>query len=213
MNTSANTPVIITGKLVVKTIHGRNGDFNVGLLETALGSFSVKDRELEQYNAGTYAGQFVIGRIFMHSWSYGANSGSEIRVRLDGMNIASNCELTPDEEQKLLPPVNDPLEEETPVKPEPERTAPVKDQPSPAVKTVGVKRPQFTVPTPAEQASEDQTLFGALWPLGDIVKLDATAPRQTLRQQKARLSQLGYDFSAQEQHFIKSAESADVTTS
>ncbi|EBX8629371.1 DUF3275 family protein [Salmonella enterica subsp. enterica] len=201
MNTSTNSPVIVNGKLVVRTINGRNGAFNVGLLETAIGSFSVKDRELEQYSAGTYEGQFVIGKVFMHSWSYGANSGSEIRVRLDAMNIASNNALTPDDERKLLPPVNDPLEEEIPAIPETKHPTPAKAENAP--KTKSTKRPQFTVPTPAEQESDDQTLFGTLWPLGDIVKLDATAPRQTLRQQKARLSQLGYDFIAQEQHFVK----------
>lgn len=207
MNTAQHSPVIVTGKLVVRTINGRNGAFNVGLLETDIGSFSVKDRELEQYSAGTYEGQFVIGRIFMHSWSYGANSGSEIRVRLDAMNIASNTELTPDDERKLLPPVNDPLEEETPKEPVSERPVPEKTKSAPAAKapeTKGKKRLQFTLPTPAEQESGDQTLFGPLWPLADIVKLDATVPRQILRQQKARLTQLGYDFSAQEQHFIKS---------
>lgn len=207
MNPSTNSPVIVTGKLVVRTINGRNGAFNVGLLETAIGSFSVKDRELEQYSAGTYEGQFVIGKVFMHSWSYGANSGSEIRVRLDAMNIASNNALTPDDERKLLPPVNDPLEEEIPAIPETKHPTPAKDENAP--KTTNTKRPQFTVPTPAEQETGDQTLFGPLWPLPDIVKLDATAPRQVLRQQKARLSQLGYDFIAQEQHFVKNAAPAE----
>ncbi|EKT1260959.1 DUF3275 family protein [Salmonella enterica] len=210
MNTSANTPVIVAGKLVVRTINGRNGAFNVGLLETAIGSFSVKDRELEQYSAGTYEGQFVIGRIFMHSWSYGANSGSEIRVRLDAINIASNDELTPDDERKLFPPVNDPLEEEAPAEPVPEQPVPKKAKPAPTAKSEEAKRPQFVVPSPAEQENADQVLFGTLWPLGDIVKLDATASRQVLRQQKARLSQLGYDFSAQEQHFVKNVASTDT---
>ncbi|MCX8967322.1 DUF3275 family protein [Erwinia psidii] len=213
MNTSAPTPVIVAGKLVVKTINGRHGAFNVGLLETAIGSFSVKDRELEQYSAGTYEGQFVIGRIFMHTWSYGANSGSEIRIRLDAMNIASNNELTPDEECKLLPPVNDPLEEEMTAKSDAGQPALAKENIAPAEKTpetTRAKRPQFTVPTPAEQESGDRTLFGSLWPLADIVKLDATAPRQVLRQQKARLSQLGYDFIAQEQHFVRNAAPTDV---
>lgn len=205
MNTSTHAPVTLTGKLVIKTIHGRNGDFNVGLLETSIGSFSVKDRELEQYNAGTYDGQFVIGRIFMHSWSYGANSGSEIRVRLDAMSIAGADALTPDDERKLQPPVNDPLDEETADVPSPQPviSPEKKDKPAPGKTTA--KRPQFTVPTPAEQEAGDKTLFGELWPLGDVVKLDATAPRQTLRQQKARLTQLGYDFCATEQHFVKSA--------
>lgn len=207
MNPSTNSPVIVTGKLVVRTINGRNGAFNVGLLETSIGSFSVKDRELEQYSAGTYEGQFVIGKVFMHSWSYGANSGSEIRVRLDAMNIASNNALTPDDERKLLPPVNDPLEEEIPAIPEMKQPTPAKAENSP--KKTSVKRQQFTVPTPAEQEAGDQTLFGTLWPLSNIVKLDATASRQVLRQQKARLSQLGYDFIAQEQHFVKNAAPAE----
>ncbi|EOF5433997.1 DUF3275 family protein [Salmonella enterica] len=210
MNISTHSPVIVSGKLVVRTINGRNGAFNVGLLETAIGSFSVKDRELEQYSAGTYEGQFVIGKVFMHSWSYGANSGSEIRVRLDAMNIASNNALTPDDERKLLPPVNDPLEEETLAKPVPEQSVAKKAKSTQTAKSEGAKRQQFVVPTPAEQENADQVLFGTLWPLGDIVKLDATAQRQILRQQKARLSQLGYDFIAQEQHFVKNAASTET---
>ncbi|MDN8600286.1 DUF3275 family protein [Citrobacter sp. S2-9] len=202
MNTASHLPVIVDGKLVIKTINGRNGAFNVGLLETGIGSFSVKDRELEQYPAGVYQGQFVIGRIFMHSWSYGANSGTEIRARLDEMNIETNDILHPGDEQKMLPPVSDPLDEENRI---PEQSGPapdsVADTPVPITRK-GRSR-QFTVPTPAEQESDDQVLFGALWPLGDIVKLDAAAPRQILRQQTARLGLLGYEFSAQEQHFIK----------
>lgn len=214
MNPSTNSPVIVTGKLVVRTINGRNGQFNVGLLETAIGSFSVKDRELEQYTAGVYRGQFVIGRIFMHSWSYGANSGTEIRARLDDMSIETNDGLTPGDEQKLLPPVNDPLDEEIPPT---EQSAPVSSEPktikaksAPVSEKSTAKRQQFTVPTPAEQEAGDKTLFGDLWPLGDIVKLDATAPRQVLRQQKARLTQLEYNFNAQEQQFIRTSLAQDV---
>ena len=40
----------------------------------------------------------------------------------------------------------------------------------------------------------DATLFGALWPLGDVVKLDATVDRRVLRQQRDRLGDLGYEF-------------------
>lgn len=211
MNTTPS-PVIVTGKLVVKTLPGCHGAFNVALLETSIGTFSIRNRELEQYSAGTYKGQFVIGSIFMHSWSRGANSGSEIRARLDDINIFSNDELTPDDEQKLHQPVNDPLDEENKTTPEPELPTPATDKPAPtpAVKTTGSKRPQFTVPVaPVDQEGKDQALFGTLWPLGDIIKLDATAPRQVLRQQKARLSQLGYDFIAQKQHFMKNAASAE----
>ncbi|HCR1141752.1 TPA: DUF3275 family protein [Klebsiella aerogenes] len=217
MNPSAQSPVIVTGKLVIKTINGRNGAFNVGLLETGIGSFSVKDRELEQYTAGVYQGEFIIGRIFMHSWSYGANSGTEIRARLDEMHIETNDALTPCDEQKLSPPVNDPLDEERRAEvPGASVTAPgpvdekvsVEAKPASRPKATSdkAKRPQFSVPSPAEQDADDKALFGELWPLGEVVKLDATAPRQTLRQQKARLSQLGYDFNAQEQQFEKAVE-------
>ena len=211
MNQHTHSPVIVTGKLVVKTINGRNGAFNVGLLETAIGSFSVKDRELEQYSAGTYDGQFVIGRVFMHSWSYGANSGSEIRVRLDAMSISDNQALTPDDESKLTPAINDPLEEETPAAPAPPPKAETAAEPvSPPEGKSETRRPQFVVPSPEDQESSDQALFGELWPLGDIVRLDATVSRQILRQQKARLSQLGYDFSAQEQQFVKTVPSTET---
>ncbi|WMY72512.1 DUF3275 family protein [Buttiauxella selenatireducens] len=210
MNTSTSSPVMMAGKLVIKTINGRNGDFNVGLLETAIGSFSVKDRELEQYTAGVYKGQFVIGRIFMHAWSYGANSGAEIRARLDAMSIESNDALNPGDEQKLSPPVNDPLDEEISVETvavaSVARPGEGKAEVVPPLVGHETNRPQFTVPTLAELENGDQALFGCLWPLGEVVKLDATAPRQVLRQQKARLSQLGYDFNAQEQHFAKAAE-------
>ena len=50
------------------------------------------------------------------------------------------------------------------------------------------------------EASADATMaatrrvFGALWPLGDVVKLDATVDRRVLRQQRDRLGDLGYEF-------------------
>jgi len=49
-------------------------------------------------------------------------------------------------------------------------------------------------PAKAIAAEADAKLFGALWPLGDIVKLDATVDRSVLRQQCNRLNILGYKF-------------------
>jgi len=42
----------IPGRLSVKTIHGRNGPFNVGRLATSLGEFTVKDPQLDQFSEG-----------------------------------------------------------------------------------------------------------------------------------------------------------------
>ncbi|HBO79846.1 MAG TPA: hypothetical protein DD502_17030, partial [Cupriavidus sp.] len=42
--------------------------------------------------------------------------------------------------------------------------------------------------------ADDAALFGTLWPLGEIVKLDATVDRRVLREQRDRLGVLGYEF-------------------
>ncbi|HHM5294170.1 TPA: DUF3275 family protein, partial [Pseudomonas aeruginosa] len=52
--------ITIPGQLAIKTIHGRNGDFNVGRLATSIGEFVVKNAELDQYREGKYDGDFAI---------------------------------------------------------------------------------------------------------------------------------------------------------
>ena len=44
----------LTGTITVKTINGRNGDFNVGRLTTEIGEFNVKEG-IEEYAPGQYA--------------------------------------------------------------------------------------------------------------------------------------------------------------
>src|SRR3546814_18387830 len=46
----------------------------------------------------------------------------------------------------------------------------------------------------ASAEADDAALFGALWPLGETVKLDATVVRRWPRQQRDRLDKLGYEF-------------------
>ncbi len=53
-------PIVVSGQLSIRTIHGRNGPFCVGYLVTPIGNFAVKDAELEQYPEGKYDGEFVI---------------------------------------------------------------------------------------------------------------------------------------------------------
>jgi len=55
--------ITIPGQLAIKTIHGRNGDFNVGRLATSIGEFVVKNAELDQYAEGKYEGDFAIAEI------------------------------------------------------------------------------------------------------------------------------------------------------
>lgn len=45
----------LPGQLTIRTINGRNGDFNVGRLSTSIGEFVIKDALLDQYNEGSTA--------------------------------------------------------------------------------------------------------------------------------------------------------------
>uniref|UniRef100_UPI001E3EDA4F DUF3275 family protein n=1 Tax=Escherichia coli TaxID=562 RepID=UPI001E3EDA4F len=57
----------------------------------------------------------------------------------------------------------------------------------------------------ASAEADDAALLGALWPLGEVVKLDATVDRRVLRQQRDRLGTLGYEFAplSQDWHLAK----------
>ena len=83
----------------------------------------------------------------------------------------------------------DPLVDTTPF-----GASPGKEKPDP--RTVA-KKPA------AENA--DKALFGLLWPLDNIVKLDATVERRVYRQQISRLGALGYDFEALTQDWHRKA--------
>ncbi len=52
----SGSPITVPGQLTLRTIRGRNGPFNVGRLVTPIGTFAVKDAELEQYPEGKYEG-------------------------------------------------------------------------------------------------------------------------------------------------------------
>lgn len=194
--------ITIPGHLAIKTIHGRNGAFNVGRLATAIGEFVVKNAELDQYDEGRYEGDFVITEIRPSTYSTNGRMVIEIRAHLGGMTLSAIDALSGDDARRLSPQEVDPADEES------QATAPV----APASKAAPKPKPSrpkadplvdttpFGVETPAsaaakaDEAKVDETLFGTLWPLGDCVRLDATVDRLTLRQQRDRLNALGYTF-------------------
>jgi hypothetical protein len=199
----------LPGQLAIKTIHGRNGNFNVGRLSTSIGEFVVKNSELDQFPEGRYEGDFVIVKI--HSASYGANGRMviEIRAILGGMSISNADGLSGDEAQKLTLQEVDPVDEEAqapaPVKPE----ANAKDKPRgprhPLVDTTPFGfEPAAPVSPEAAAHAADEALFGTIWPLGETVRLDTTVDRLVLRAQSARLGELGYqvNMSTQEWHLV-----------
>jgi Protein of unknown function (DUF3275) len=196
--------ITIPGQLAIKTIHGRNGDFNVGRLATSIGEFVVKNAELDQYAEGKYEGDFAIAEIRPSTYTANGRMVIEIRALLGGMTLSAIDALSRDDASRLSPQEVDPIDEEA------QAPAPT---PTTAPKTVGQKKARGsrdplvdTTPFGSETAAassgasahaddgDDEALFGPLWPLGDTVKLDATVDRRVLRQQRDRLGDLGYEF-------------------
>ncbi|GBQ24744.1 hypothetical protein AA12717_1876 [Gluconacetobacter sacchari DSM 12717] len=189
--------ITIPGRLAIKTIHGRNGDFNVGRLATSIGEFVVKNAELEQYAEGQYEGDFGIAEIRPSTYTTNGRMVIEIRALLGGMTLSNIDALSADDAQRLSPQEVDPIDEETqtPASSDvrPSRKARTRDRRDPLVDTT-----PFGAAPPAETKARDEdadkTLFDTLWPLGETVKLDPTVDRQRLRQQCDRLGVLGYTF-------------------
>lgn len=198
--------ITIPGQLAIKTIHGRNGDFNVGRLATSIGEFVIKNAELDQYAEGKYEGDFIITEIRPSTYNASGRMVIEIRAHLGGMTLSSIDRLSRDEASRLSPQEVDPIDEEV--------AAPAVARPKskPAKKTRAASDPledttPFGAVDPASKAdteAEDAALFGALWPLGDVVKLDATVDRRTLREQRDRLGALGYEFEPLSQQWHRS---------
>ena len=190
--------ITIPGQLAIKTIHGRNGDFNVGRLATSIGEFVVKNAELDQYAEGKYEGDFAIAEIRPSTYNANGRMVIEIRALLGGMTLSNIDALSRDEARRLSPQEVDPVDEEAqapaPVAPKALARAKPRNTRDPLVDTTPFGSEPAVASAEASAESDDAALFGALWPLGEIVKLDATVDRRVLRQQRDRLGVLGYEF-------------------
>jgi hypothetical protein len=123
------------------------------------------------------------------------------------MTLSNIDALSRDEARRLSPQEVDPIDEETPA-PTPDSTRVTsKSKPHSSRDPLVDTTPFGSEPATAssEASADDAMLFGALWPLGDIVKLDATVDRRILRQQRDRLGALGYEFAplSQDWHIAK----------
>ena len=200
---STTSSLTLPGQLAIKTIHGRNGDFNVGRLTTPIGEFVTKNAELEQYPEGKYDGDFNIVSIRPSMYFSGGRMVIEMRATLGGMTLSAIESLTRDEAHRLSPQEVDPIDEETQASGVISPDVPVEKTPAEAAADPLIDTTPFgatTAPSPETAASAsdavdaDATLFGTLWPLAQPVKLDATVDRRLLRQQRDRLARLGYEF-------------------
>ncbi|QUW66190.1 DUF3275 family protein [Pseudomonas synxantha] len=195
----------IPGQLAIRTISGRNGDFNVGRLSTSIGEFVIKDALLDQYDEGKYRGDFLITEIRPSYYSTAGRLVVEIRAKLESMSLDDVDNLTAEDAAKLSPSEPDPIDEEsssTPTKPARQRKTPTTvTAVSDVDKSSSQEDAPFGMPIPSlkNTTEQDAILFGTIWPLKDTVKLDTTVDRQRLRQQCTRLGELGYvlDFKQQ----------------
>lgn len=199
----------VPGQLAIKTIHGRNGDFNVGRLATSIGEFVIKNAELDQYREGKYEGDFVITEIRPSTYNTSGRMVIEIRAHLGGMTLSNIDPLSRDDANRLSPQEVDPIDEEAqappPAPPQVEAKAKPRSPRDPLIDTTPFSAAPAATPSSASAEAEDVALFGALWPLGEIVKLDATVDRRVMREQRDRLGVLGYEFKpmSQDWHLIK----------
>lgn len=171
--------ISVPGKINIRTINGRLGSFNVGTLDCSLGSFTVKDPTIDEFEEGIYEGDFVIEKIKPNGYFSGGRMVVEVRATLSAIMIDRNAIPAPAEHESLE---QDPLLEDCNNK-EP--------------------MPEVSPPIPFEIDSEGEVeeaalinLFGAIWPLGSVVKLDPVVGRAVLRQQCDYLKQSGYKYDA-----------------
>ena len=204
--------ISLPGTLRIKRINGSNGPFCVGDLETEIGEFRVKDAVLDQFEEGTYAGQFWITQIF--PWSYTAYGRMVIEIRAKLADLQIEGQRRNGGNKEIEEP--DPVKETPSAAPAPAlpQASPGQDagQPEPASTEAGAA-PSDTDSGEQQSAASDHpdlALFGPeLYPsvqAGQPVKLDPTIDRIQFRGQRDRLKALHYKFDAGSQSWQAGAE-------
>ena len=195
----------IPGRLTVRTIHGRNGPFNVGRLAASIGEFVIKDPQLDQFSEGVFEGEFLLLEIRPASYFASGRLVVEVRAKVGEMLLTEDGMLVTQHGPRFDSAEMDPLEEEAaPVPPVPPAPpAPGSGEPmAPPAPPSQVDAGEVPGPQPpdayafGQEANPDAELFGLLWPLGQSVKLDPTVDRALFRRQVSRLKELGYRFQA-----------------
>lgn len=204
--------ISLSGTLRIKRINGSNGPFCVGDLETEIGEFRVKDAVLDQFDEGTYAGQFWVTQIF--PWSYTAYGRMVIEIRAKLADLQIEGQRRNGGNKEIEEP--DPVKETPSAAPAPAlpQASPGQDagQPEPASTEAGAAPSDAGSGEQQSAASDDPdlALFGPeLYPsvqAGQPVKLDPAIDRIQFRQQRDRLKALGYQFDAGSQSWRAGAE-------
>lgn len=188
---------IFEGTLTVKTVVGRNGPFNVAKLVTDIGDFVVKDKALEQFEAGTYQGRFTVTKLEIQSTRWKGGYFNELLARIadQGFNIFKEDELVPGDRTEEAQTDPDPMDTESG---------------GSSIVPIVVPKTGANI-SDDEAAKNDALLFGSEHGLEDessllanvraraTVRLDTTIDRELFRKQRDRLKELGYRFNVKEQ--------------
>ncbi len=186
--------ILLEGKLKVKIINGREGDFAVGKLATDIGKFAIRNQLLDQFDEGEYDVKAAISELKLRSYPSLTNGivVTEIEAVISQLDVVEAF-VKPVEEEGI----------------EPDASVAETDQVDPDKVTKPVERKGKIVlkAKPKKQSTqyqEDEALFGLLWPLGESVQLDKTLPRATIIKQSTRLKELAYVFDGKTQTWSKS---------
>ncbi len=194
---------IFQGTLSVKAINGKRGVFNVGKLLTDIGEFSVKDKALEQFDAGVYEGEFLVDLIEPQTTRWKGNFFFEIVARIadGGYHINQEGTGTVDNSTQSEP---DPMDDERSAKPAEPSAAQAKLVSPSSFKT---KPDNLAVSLAMDMEVFDAEILAAI-EVFEVVKLDASVDRELFRKQRDALKALGYRFNAKEQNWYKPSEVA-----
>lgn len=193
--------LMLDGTLRVAVKHGRRGAFRVGTLMTSIGNFKVLDKALEQFEAGDYAGNFLVESIYLKCevWQGGMYNNIRADIAKGGFLIQDE-QASPEHGEELAP---DPLDEE---KPDFKAQAPAEAGNNPENAQAS---PLSNPSSDASLKQADEELFGLEIYQRFIqcmdIALDPTVDREQFRLQRDRLKADGYRFHSQTQLWKKAS--------
>jgi hypothetical protein len=173
--------VMVKGRMAVNIVNGRKGEFRVANLYSEIGDFVLYYDGLDQFEPGTYEGEFGIRLTVVRVRVFGVCKIIEPLAFVDEVKLENADESLREEIMEVFP---DPVEEEIQYRD--------KDVPELSAKRV------------SDLTQQDvKELFGSLYPLREQIKLNLTVGRQVLRAQTTYLKSIGYKYVAMEQNWIK----------
>lgn len=195
----------VHGTITIQRKSSPRGAFNVGDLDTEIGTFEVKDSLIEEFEPGKYSGEFLIRWIAPDSFSWRGRVFVKNRATLEAIYVDDEDGHAP---APATPPEPDPIDQASPL---PQSTSAPAPAPAPTptrapVTTSTASLPAESSAQPHSDGDADLVLLGdelnGLVAARQPVKLDPTVDRQQFRQQRDRLKELGYHFDAKSQTWL-----------